>query len=88
MVQFVREIIDSKWVEDIVEIPVELKNKKIEMLPLQVDKENTESQNQFDPGKFQGITNIDENIVNEQIKGLRKEWQQTSYFFPYFLNKA
>jgi hypothetical protein len=78
MVQFVRKIIDSKLVEDIVEIPVELKNKKIEMLLLQVDKENPESQKQFDPGKFRGITNIDENIVNEQIKDLRNEWQRSS----------
>jgi hypothetical protein len=76
MVQFVRKIIDSKLVEDIVEIPVELKNKKIEMLLLQVDKENSKPQKQFDPGKFRGITNLDENILNEQIKDLRKEWQR------------
>ena len=76
MVQFVRKIIDSKLVEDIVEIPIKLKNKKIEMLLLQVDKEKSKPQKKFDPRKFRGITNIDENIVNEQIKDLRKEWQR------------
>lgn len=76
MVQFVRKIIDSTMLENIVEIPVELKNKKIEMLLLPLNSNKSEIKKSFDPRKFRGAAKIDEEILNKQIKDLRDEWQR------------
>lgn len=71
--QFVRKIVDSQMLENIVEIPMELKNRKIEMLLLPVEQEESEKKARFDPRKFRGVTNIPEDILAKQIRELKKE---------------
>ena len=73
---FVRKIINSELLEDVIEIPVELKNKKLELLLFPVDTEEPKSKEKFDPREFRGVTNIDEETLNRQIKSIREEWDR------------
>ena len=73
--QFVRKIINSKMLENIVDIPVELKNKKIEMLLLPIDSTD-DCQKSFDPRKFRGAVRLDKKLVQKQIQDLRDEWDR------------
>ncbi|MCP5046416.1 MAG: hypothetical protein GY940_04540 [bacterium] len=73
---FIRKIINSNLLEDIIEIPVELKNKEMELLLIPMDTGESKNKEKFDPREFRGVTNIDEETLNGQIKSIREEWDR------------
>ncbi len=70
--QFVRKIIESTLIENIIDLPEELQHKKLELLVFPfVEKE---SSNEFDPEDFAGLLNIEN--LDREIKNMRDEWER------------
>jgi len=70
--QFVRKIIESTLIEQVIDLPEELQHKKLELLVFPfVEKECLE---EFNPEDFVGVLNIEN--VDGEIKKLRCEWER------------
>ena len=69
-VAIVRKIVESNQLAQIIELPAEMKNTKVELIirPL-IEKKEIET---FDPKRFRGILNIEN--VEEQIEQIRNDW--------------
>ncbi|MCK4762645.1 MAG: hypothetical protein KAW12_10650 [Candidatus Aminicenantes bacterium] len=74
--QFVRKIIDSKRLENVVDLPIEFKGKKIEMLLLPIAAKKKAPKKTFNPREFRGAAKIDEKTLKKQLSELREEWQR------------
>jgi hypothetical protein len=76
--QFVRTIVESNRLVDIVDIPTEFKNKKVEVLilPFHEKKRPSKKKKKFNPEDFEGILNIDKRDIEKEIKRMRNEWER------------
>ena len=66
--QFVRTIVESNRLEELVTIPKEFKNQKVEVLILPLNEKQEKKKKTFNPDDFEGILNIDPEIVDREIK--------------------
>lgn len=76
--QFVRTVVESNRLIDIVDIPMEFKNKKVEVLilPFHKMKPPSKKKKKFKPEDFEGILNIDKKDIEKEIKRMRDEWER------------
>ena len=76
--QFVRTVVESNRLVDIVDIPMEFRNKKVEVLilPLHKIKLPSKKKQKFNPEEFEGILNIGKNDIEKEIKRMRDEWER------------
>lgn len=69
--QALREIVDSSLLNNIIYLPENMKNRKVEIIILPVDYRQ-ESKKNFDPEEFIGILKL--NDVEKTLKDMRGEW--------------
>ena len=69
----IREILDSSVFKNIIFLPEDFKNRKVEVIILPVES-NNEQKNAFNPKDFIGTLNIDN--VEDVIKNIRNEWNE------------
>jgi hypothetical protein len=74
--QFVRTIVESNRLEELVDIPGEFKNQKVEILILPLIEKQEKKKKTFNPDDFEGILNIDPEIIDREIKNMRDEWER------------
>ena len=74
--QFVRAIVESNRLEELVTIPKEFKNQKVEVLILPLNEKQEKKKKTFNPEDFEGILNIDPEIIEREIKNMRDEWER------------
>ena len=74
--QFVRTIVESNRLENIVDIPEEFKNQKVELLILPLLEKQRKKKEKFIPDDFEGILNIDVGNLEKEIKRMREEWER------------
>lgn len=74
--QFVRTIVESSRLEELVAIPKEFKNQKVEVLILPLTKKHEKKKKTFNPDDFERILNIDPEIVDRELKNMRDEWER------------
>jgi len=69
-VAIVRKVVEGSQLAQIIELPAEMKNTKVELIirPF-IEKKEIET---FDPKRFRGILNIEN--VEEQIEQIRNDW--------------
>lgn len=69
-VAIVRKVVEGSQLAQIIELPAEMKNTKVELIvrPL-IEKKGIET---FDPKMFRGLLNIDN--IQEQIEQIRNDW--------------
>jgi len=69
-VAIVRKVVEGSQLAQIIELPAEMKNTKVELIirPF-IEKKEIET---FDPKRFRGILNIKN--VEEQIEQIRNDW--------------
>jgi len=69
--QFVRAIVESRCLENVVEIPREFKNRKVEILilPLQEKKKKKE----FNPEDFEGVLDLPPEVIESELHEMRNE---------------
>jgi hypothetical protein len=72
--QFVRAIVESSSLENVVEIPREFKNRKVEILilPLQEKKKKKE----FNPEDFEGVLDLTPGEIESELREMRDEWDR------------
>lgn len=72
--QFVRAIVESSSLENVVEIPREFKNRKVEILilPLQEKKKKRE----FNPEDFEGVLDLTPEEIERELREIRDEWDR------------
>jgi hypothetical protein len=72
--QFVRAIVESSSLENVVEIPREFKNRKVEILilPLQEKKKKKE----FNPEDFEGVFDLTPEEIESELRAMRDEWDR------------
>ena len=72
--QFVRAIVESSSLENVVEIPREFKNCKVEILilPLQEKKKKRE----FNPEDFEGLLDLTPEEIERELREMRDEWDR------------
>lgn len=68
----VRKIIDSRKLAEIINLPLEMKDKKVEITvrSLKEEKENPV----FDPSSYRGILKVEN--IEQEIKQIRAEWDR------------
>lgn len=71
--EIVRKIIDSHKLIKIVDLPIEMKNVKVEITirPIEVLSKN----DLFDPNEYRGILKIDN--ISQEIEKVRMEWDRS-----------
>ena len=74
--QFVRAIVDSNRLEEVIHIPGEFRNQKVEVLILPLLEERKKKKKLFNPDDFEGILNIDAENIEREIKSMRDEWER------------
>ena len=74
--QFVRKIMDSSLIEDVINLPEELRNRKVEILvlPLEAIQVKDGKRNIFNPENFAGTLKIEE--PEKEIESIRNEWER------------
>ena len=72
--QFLRAIVESSSMENVVEIPREFKNRKVEILilPLQEKKKKKE----FNPDDFEGVLDLTPEEIGSELREMRDEWDR------------
>lgn len=71
--QFVRKIIESTLIENIIDLPEDLQHKKLELLLFPLTEK--EYLAEFEPDDFAGLLNIEN--LDREIKNMRDEWERT-----------
>jgi len=66
--QFVRAIVESDRLENVIDIPQEFKNKKVEVLILPLPEKKKRKKKEFNPDDFIGILNIDSKEIEKERK--------------------
>ena len=74
--QFVRAIVESNRLEEVIDMPGEFRNQKVEVLVLPLPEEQKKEKKLFNPDEFEGILNIDSENIEEEIKTMRDEWER------------
>lgn len=74
--QFIRKIINSDDLQDIVALPNELKHQKVEVLvlPLGENEKKADTVKNFDPDTYRGSLSI--NDIDKQVDAIRNEWER------------
>ena len=71
--RFARKIIDSNILNQIMELPLELQNKKVEILILPVNEEKS-YRSKFNPREFMGLLRLDN--PEKDIQEIRNDWER------------
>lgn len=74
--QFVRTIVESSRLENVITIPKEFRNQKVEVLILPLLEKKRKTKKEFNPDDFEGILNIDAKEIERDIKNIRDEWER------------
>ena len=74
--QFLRTIVESNRLEHVVKIPKEFRNQKVEVLILPLPAKKRKTRKEFNPDDFEGILNIEPNVIEEEIESMRDEWER------------
>jgi predicted metalloenzyme YecM len=74
--QFVRAIVESSQLESVIDIPVEFKDQKVEVLILPLPREKKKEKKEFNPDDFIGILKMDSEEIEKEIKSMRDEWER------------
>ncbi len=72
--QFVRTIVESDRLINVVSIPDELKHQEVELLILPIKVKPEKSKNQLNPEGYRGILHIKN--IEKEIQALRDEWER------------
>lgn len=73
---FIRTIINSDKLDNIVTIPDELKHQQVEILIFPVTEEKKETGIDFNPDSYSGILDLSENEIASELKAIRDEWER------------
>lgn len=71
---FVRTIVNSDTLENVVSIPDELKHQDVELLIFPAREAFHKSNNTFNPDDYAGILHIKN--IEQEISSLRSEWER------------
>ena len=71
---FIRKIVNSDVLENIVKLPDDLKHQQVEILILPVSKKIKKISRRFKPQDFIGSLKIKD--VDKKIKAMRDEWER------------
>ena len=71
--EFVRTIVDSSKLENLVEIPSAFRNRKVELLILPLPEKKKKGT--FNPDDFEGILDLDSEVLEKELKSMRNEWE-------------
>ena len=74
--EFIRTIVESNRLENVVDIPRGFRNQKVEVLILPLSEKHEKKKKAFNPDDFEGILNIDAEGIEEEIKSMRDEWER------------
>ncbi len=74
--QFVRTVIESNRLENIVDMPLEFKNRKVEVLILPLSEIKQKKKEKFNPDDFEGILGIEPEVIETEIKNMRAQWEE------------
>ena len=75
--QFVRTIVESSRLGQVIDIPKELRNRKVEVLILPIpDEERQKKRETFNPDDFEGILHLDVKEIDKEIQNMRDEWER------------
>jgi hypothetical protein len=74
--QFVRAIVESSRLESVIDIPVEFKDQKVEVLILPLPGKKKKKKKEFNPDDFVGILKLDSDEIEKEIKSMRDEWER------------
>lgn len=74
--QFLRAIVESERLENVLDIPFEFKNQKVEVLILPLPEEKKKQDKEFNPEDFEGILNLDPDEIEQEMKSMRDEWER------------
>ena len=75
---YIRKIMNSEEVEILLDLPEQLKNKKLEVLILPAEEEevDSEKEREFNPDDYRGILDKDEEDLKNDLDKMRKEWER------------
>ena len=74
---YIRKIMNSDEVENLLDLPEQLKNKKLEVLILPVEEEvGSDDDKEFNPADYRGILDKDEEELKKEFDRMRKEWER------------
>jgi len=74
--EFIRTIINSDELNNIVLIPDELKHQQVELLILPINKKERKSKADFDPDSYSGILHLSDNDIENNLKSIRDDWER------------
>ncbi len=74
--QFVRTVVESSRLENVIAIPEEFRNQKVEVLILPLPEKKKKKKKEFNPDDFEGILNIGAEEIEKEIKSMRDEWER------------
>ncbi len=72
--EFIRKIINSSELENLFDIPEDLRQQDVEVLILPIQQEINQSMEDFDPDNFKGVTHIDD--LENELAAIRDEWDR------------
>ncbi len=73
---FIRKIINSDKLNNIIQIPEDLRHQNVEILILPLQYSTKKSVKKFDPDDYSGILKLDEGVIEDRIKSMREEWDR------------
>lgn len=74
--EFIRTIINSDELNNIVSIPDELKHQRVELLILPIHIEEKKSHADFNPDSYSGILHLSNDDLENDLKSIRDEWER------------
>lgn len=75
--QFVRTIVESSRLGQVIDIPKELRNRKVEVLILPIpDEDRQKKRETLNPDDFEGILHLDVKEIDKEIQNMRDEWKR------------
>ena len=72
--QFVRAIVESSSLENVVKIPREFKNRKVEILILPLNE--MKKKKKFNPKDFEGVLDLSQEEIDFELREMRNEWDR------------
>lgn len=71
---FVRAIVNSDTLKNVVSIPDELKHQEVELLIFPVKETSEKPKKRFNPDDYAGVLHIKN--IEQEIRALRNEWER------------
>ena len=74
---FVRTIINSDKLDNIITIPDDLKHQEVEVLVLPITESIEVNKTDFDPDAYSGTLQLSSEEIENELKALRDEWERS-----------